>query len=77
MKIYLFSPGPVSYRGGLRFKDKYPDVPGPGSYSPPSGLGGTSSMARLKGGKFGFDARKSMELKETLGKKFSFSKNSN
>ena len=62
----IYSPGPVSYRGGKRFNDRYADVPGPGSYD--SNLGLSSSVGKLKGGKWGLGSHKGMELRSSLGK---------
>jgi hypothetical protein len=70
----MYSPGPVSYRGGKRFNDRYADVPGPGSYS--NTMGASSSLTKLKGGKWGHENRRSMEIKSSLGKPFTFVTNS-
>lgn len=67
---YSSGPGPVSYRGGKRFNDRYADIPGPGSYNSNTGL--SSSTGKLKGGKWGIGAGggadRSMALKSSLGK---------
>ena len=62
----LYSPGAVSYRPGMRFKNMATDSPGPGSYDSPLKM--NSSFERVRNGRWGTDRKKDMVLRNSVGK---------